>query len=85
MLVAGEPDPGNPSSIPESSVQGWGRDWFVKWVGYAVDMPALVRTVDVVVLRSYGERLPKMLAQVTRCTLPLIMTAVRRAGCHVRP
>lgn len=80
FLLAGEPDPSNPTSIPESTVQEWDRAGLVNWLGYVEDMPALMRTVDVVVLPSYREGLPKVLVEGAGCGLPLITTDV--PGCR---
>ena len=80
FLLAGEPDPSNPTSIPEATVQEWDRAGLVNWLGYVEDMPALMRTVDVVVLPSYREGLPKVLVEGAGCGLPLITTDV--PGCR---
>jgi glycosyltransferase involved in cell wall biosynthesis len=80
FLLAGEFDTTNPSSIPESTIQRWGRDGLIQWLGYVQDMPALLHTVDVVVLPSYREGLPKALVEGAACGLPLIATDV--PGCR---
>ena len=80
FLLAGEPDPSNPSSIPESTIKDWMHAGLVHWLGYVQDMPALLHTVDVVVLPSYREGLPKVLVEGAGCGLPLITTDV--PGCR---
>jgi glycosyltransferase involved in cell wall biosynthesis len=80
FLLAGEPDPSNPTSIPESTVRGWMASGLVEWLGYVEDMPALLHTVDAVVLPSYREGLPKALVEGAACALPLITTDV--PGCR---
>lgn len=80
FLLAGEPDLSNPSSIPESTVRAWTRDGLIEWLGYVHDMPALLHTLNVVVLPSYREGLPKVLVEGAGCALPLIATDV--PGCR---
>ncbi|MGY6555173.1 MAG: glycosyltransferase family 4 protein [Wenzhouxiangella sp.] len=80
LLLAGEPDPSNPTSIPESTVRDWTERGLVEWLGYVEDMPALLHTVDAVVLPSYREGLPKALVEGAACALPLITTDV--PGCR---
>ncbi|MBM4199270.1 MAG: glycosyltransferase family 4 protein, partial [Gammaproteobacteria bacterium] len=52
----------------------------VTWLGHVDDMPALFRTIDIVVLPSYREGLPKTLIEAAACGLPLITTDV--PGCR---
>ena len=80
FLLAGESDSTNPSTIPESTVQAWVRSGLIEWLGYVQDMPALLHTVNVVVLPSYREGLPKALVEGAACALPLIATDV--PGCR---
>ena len=63
FLLAGEPDPGNPASVPESRVREWVAEGVLTWLGHVDDMPALFRSVDIVVLPSYREGLPKGLIE----------------------
>jgi glycosyltransferase involved in cell wall biosynthesis len=80
FLLAGDPDPGNPASVPEATVRGWAESGLVQWLGHVDDMPALFGTVDAVVLPSYREGLPKGLIEAAACGLPLIATDV--PGCR---
>lgn len=79
-LLAGEPDPGNPAAVPETTVRGWVEAGLVQWLGHVDDMPALLGSVHVVVLPSYREGLPKGLIEAGACGLPLITTDV--PGCR---
>ncbi len=80
FLLAGDPDPGNPATVPESDVCGWVAEGLLQWLGHVDDMPALFRSVDVVVLPSYREGLPKGLIEAGACGLPLVTTDV--PGCR---
>lgn len=80
FLLAGDPDPGNPAAVPEATVRDWVQEGLVEWLGHVDDMPALFGSVDVVVLPSYREGLPKGLIEAAACALPLVTTDV--PGCR---
>ena len=80
FLLAGDPDPGNPAAVPEGTVRGWGEEGVIEWLGHVDDMPALYASVDMVVLPSYREGLPKGLIEAAACALPLVTTDV--PGCR---
>jgi len=80
FLLAGNPDSGNPAAVSEQVVRGWEREGLIDWLGHVDDMPALFHSVDVVVLPSYREGLPKGLIEAGACGLPLVTTDV--PGCR---
>jgi len=80
FLLAGDPDPGNPAAVPEETVQAWCAEGLVNWLGHVDDMPGLFGSVDIVVLPSYREGLPKGLIEAGACALPLVTTDV--PGCR---
>jgi glycosyltransferase involved in cell wall biosynthesis len=80
FLLAGEPDAGNPAAASHETVRGWIAEGVVNWLGHVDDMPRLFQSVDVVVLPSYREGLPKGLIEAGACGLPLVTTDV--PGCR---
>jgi glycosyltransferase involved in cell wall biosynthesis len=80
FLLAGAPDAGNPASIPEMELAAWAAEGVVEILGQVADMPALLDRVDIVVLPSYREGLPKGLIEAAACALPLVTTDV--PGCR---
>ena len=80
FLLAGDPDPGNPAAVPEADVRAWQAEGVIEWLGHVDDMPALLHSVDLVVLPSYREGLPKGLIEAAACALPLVTTDV--PGCR---
>ncbi|KAF1687177.1 glycosyltransferase family 1 protein [Pseudoxanthomonas broegbernensis] len=80
FLLAGTSDPGNPAAVDESTVAGWVDEGRIEWLGHVDDMPTLFRSVDVVVLPSYREGLPKGLIEAGACGLALVTTDV--PGCR---
>jgi glycosyltransferase involved in cell wall biosynthesis len=79
-LLAGAPDPGNPAAVPEATVRAWADEGAVEWLGHVDDMAALFRSVDVVVLPSYREGLPKGLIEAGASGCALVTTDV--PGCR---
>jgi glycosyltransferase involved in cell wall biosynthesis len=80
FLLAGDPDPGNPAAVPEATLREWVAQGLLEWLGHVDDMPALLASVDAVVLPSYREGLPRGLIEAAACALPLVTTDV--PGCR---
>ncbi len=80
FLLAGTPDPGNPAAVPETTVRSWVGEGVLEWLGHVDDMAALLASVDIVVLPSYREGLPKSLIEAAACALPLVTCDV--PGCR---
>lgn len=80
FLLAGDPDPGNPAAVPEATVHEWVSEGVLDWLGHVDDMPALLRSVEVVALPSYREGLPKGLIEAAASGCALIATDV--PGCR---
>lgn len=79
-LLAGTPDAGNPASIPQSGLDAWAAEGVVQLLGQVDDMAGLLATVQVAVLPSYREGLPKSLIEAAACGLPVITADV--PGCR---
>ncbi len=80
-LLAGTPDPGNPRSVSRAQVEAWVAEGLVTWLGHVEDMPALLRSVDVMVLPSYyREGVPKSLIEGAASGLALVTTD--QPGCR---
>lgn len=80
FLLAGEPDVGNPAAVPQEVLAGWHRSGTLQLLGHVDDMPTLLRSVDIVVLPSYREGLPKGLIEAAACGIALVTTDV--PGCR---
>lgn len=81
ILLAGEPDEGNPAAVSTHDLYRWQSDELIKWLGRVDDMPGLFRSVNAVALPSYyGEGLPKSLIEAGACSRPLITTDM--PGCR---
>jgi glycosyltransferase involved in cell wall biosynthesis len=80
FLLAGDSDPGNPSSIGLDVVAEWKKKRDVTFLGHRSDIRDLTRNADLAVLPSYREGMPKSLLEAAACGLPLVATDV--PGCR---
>ncbi|GAB2629794.1 glycosyltransferase family 4 protein [Novilysobacter erysipheiresistens] len=81
FLLAGMPDPGNPGSVDRAQVERWVDEGLVDWLGHVDDMPALLRSADIMALPSYyREGVPKSLIEGAASGLALITTDL--PGCR---
>jgi len=80
FLLAGTPDPGNPAAIAQATLDGWQTEGLIELLGQVGDMADLYANVDMVVLPSYREGLPKSLIEAAACALPLVTTDA--PGCR---
>ncbi len=78
--VAGEPDPGNPSSVPPATVEKWRQEGVVDLLGQIEVMADVMAVADMVVLPSYREGTPRVLLEAAAMGKPLIATDV--PGCR---
>ena len=80
FLLAGDPDPGNPSSIEERTVEEWRRQGDVTFLGHRSDIRDLTQSADLAVLPSYREGMPRSLLEAAACGLALVASDV--PGCR---
>lgn len=80
FILAGRPDIGNPAAIPIETIESWVAADTVEWLGHVEDMSALLKCIDVFVLPSYREGLPKGLIEAGACGCGLITTDA--PGCN---
>lgn len=80
ILIAGEPDPANPSGVPAAQLEDWKRVEGVQLLGRVGEVADLLRTCHIGLLPSYREGLPKSLLEAASCGLPIVATDV--PGCR---
>jgi glycosyltransferase involved in cell wall biosynthesis len=80
FVVAGTPDPGNPSSIGEGQLARWRSEGVVDFLGHVVAIDELLARADVVVLPSYREGLPRTLLEAAAMGKAIVTTDV--PGCR---
>jgi glycosyltransferase involved in cell wall biosynthesis len=80
MLLAGNPDSGNPASVHADDVARWHAEGLVTHLGHVINMPDLLSKVDIAVLPSHREGVPRSLTEAAAAGLPIIATDV--PGCR---
>ena len=81
FVLAGEPDPQNPSSVSADDVRGWAREGVVECAGFVADMPGLLSRSHLACLPSYyREGIPKSLIEAAAAGLAIVTTDA--PGCR---
>lgn len=78
--LAGVPDPGNPASIPQKTIDEWQQQGLVEALGHVENMESLLASTDLMVLPSYREGTPRSLLEAAACGLPIVTTDT--IGCR---
>lgn len=80
LRLVGAPDPGNPTSVDRSEVDGWAAEGVVELPGYRTDVACQYQAANIVCLPSYREGLPKGLVEAAACGRAVVTTDV--PGCR---
>ena len=80
LLIAGDPDPANPVSIPPQEIAAWSRRPGLLLLGHVADIRDVWKAAHIAVLASRGEGLPKSLLEAAACGRPIVATDV--PGCR---
>lgn len=80
MVIVGTGDPANPTSIAKEELAKWAQEGLIEQWGHRSDMPAVLASANVIVLPSYREGLPKVLAEAAACGRAVVTTDV--PGCR---
>jgi glycosyltransferase involved in cell wall biosynthesis len=80
FVLAGEPDPGNPTSLAGSQIRQWVAEGVIEWPGWVKDIPGLLAASHVVCLPSYREGLSMTLLEALAAGRAVVTTDV--PGCR---
>ena len=80
LIIAGLPDPANPTSIPPSEIKGWRERRNLVHLGFVDDIAAFWASAHIAVLPSRREGLPLTLLEAAACGRALVATDV--PGCR---
>ncbi len=81
MIIIGEPDVGNPSSVTLDDISSWKKRGNVDFLGFRSDINTLYSNCNIVCLPSYyGEGLPKSLVEAAACGRAVVTTDM--PGCR---
>jgi glycosyltransferase involved in cell wall biosynthesis len=81
LLLAGEPDPANPASIPAEEIASWKERDGIEVLGHVTDIRTVWAAAYIAVLPSRREGLPKSLLEAAACGRAIVATDV--PGCRV--
>jgi glycosyltransferase involved in cell wall biosynthesis len=81
LLLAGEPDPANPASIPSEEIASWKVREGIELLGHVADIRTVWGRAHIAVLPSRREGLPKSLLEAAACGRAMVATDV--PGCRV--
>src|SRR5215475_1530778 len=80
LIIAGNPDPANPASIPRREAEEWSRRPGVTWLGHIGNIVRLWQQCHLAVLPSHREGLPMSLLEAAACGRAMI--AADAPGCR---
>jgi glycosyltransferase involved in cell wall biosynthesis len=80
LHLFGDPDPANPRSIPQATLERWSAEPGITWHGRVADVAQVWRQHHVAMLLSYREGLPRSLVEAAAVGRPIVATDV--AGCR---
>lgn len=80
FALAGDTDPGNPSSVTEAELQGWCKEGLVDYLGHVDPIENVLHMADIVVLPSFREGTPRILLEAAAIGKPIVTTDV--PGCR---
>jgi len=80
FYLVGSSDSGNPSAVPQSEIDQWVREGLVIAPGHEDDIQIMMKEMDLVVLPSYREGVPRGLIEAAAMELPIITTDA--PGCR---
>jgi glycosyltransferase involved in cell wall biosynthesis len=77
LVLAGKPDPANPSSLDDATLSAWSGLPGITWCGYQDDVRAIWSAAHIAALASLGgEGLPKTLLEAAASGRPIVATDV---------
>lgn len=80
LLLAGEPDPENPTSITEAELKNWSAEPGITWAGHVENIADIWTRSHIAVLPSRREGLPKSLLEAA--AFQRAMVATDAPGCR---
>lgn len=80
FFIAGVSDPGNPAAISKATLDEWRLLSGITLLGHVSNMATQLETMDIMVLPSYREGLPRSLIEAASAGLPIVTTDV--PGCR---
>jgi glycosyltransferase involved in cell wall biosynthesis len=80
LLIAGEPDPANPSSVSAEEAARWNDEPGITWCGHVADIADVWARAHIAALPSRREGMPLSLLEAAACERPMVATDT--PGCR---
>jgi glycosyltransferase involved in cell wall biosynthesis len=75
FVLAGEPDPSHPSSVPAQVLEQWHNSGDLEWLGWRWDIRTVILQSHIICLPSYyGEGVPRVLIEAAASGRPIVTT-----------
>jgi glycosyltransferase involved in cell wall biosynthesis len=81
IVLVGQPDPGNPTSVSEETLQQWHREGVVEYWGWQSDMTSVYQQSHIVTLPTHYEGAPTVLFEAAACGRPIVASDI--PGCRM--
>jgi len=80
IVLVGNPDPANPTSISEAQLKAWAGEGLIEWWGRREDVAEILKQSHIAVLPSYREGMPRSLLEAAAIGRPMV--AFNAVGCR---
>lgn len=81
LVLAGEPDPGNPATLDRAQIEEWAAAGEVEWWGFRADMETVLEQSHLVALPSFFEGVPTILLEAAAAGRPIVASDI--PGCRL--
>lgn len=85
FVLVGDIDYGNPAFVEKQLLDKWKSENFVEILGFRKDISTVMSTMNIIVLPSYREGLPKVLIEAAACGRAVVTCDVPGCRTAIKP